>query len=163
MGPLHPAADNRRRLCTAPAGTACTHRVSAADRIDAQFAERTIEEAVIGAAAEFAVSDEFEAEPLLQADRLDYRLVFSGGECDLIDLAFGKAGTFAHQFRRAQQAADMFGAERRLRCNCIRSGLRTEIHEANSLSRLQVSAERKRSQLRPVNNRAKLDRATLYL
>src|SRR5262249_32175474 len=137
MGPLHPAADNRRRLCTAPAGTACTHRVSAADRIDAQFAERAIEETVIGAAAEFAVSDEFEAEPLLQADRLDNRFVFGDRERGLIDFAFGKAGTLAHQFRWTQQAADMFGAERRLHCNCIRSGLGrrlgsrlgTEIHE----------------------------------
>src|SRR5262249_50905047 len=59
-----------------------------------------------------------------------------------------------------QQAADMFGAEQRLHCNCIRSGLGrrlgnrlgTEIHEANSLSRLQVSAGRRRSQLQLVGN-----------
>src|SRR5262249_40984396 len=95
-------------------------------------------------------------------DRLDNRPVFDGRERGLIDFAFGKAGTFAHQFRRTQQAADMFGSERRLRRGCIRSGRVTEIHDAKSLSRLQVSAERGRSQLRPVDYGAKLDRASLY-
>src|SRR5262245_24812677 len=127
MGPLQAAADNRRRLCTAPTSTACTHRISAADRVDAQFAERGIEEAVIGAGRNSPSVTNLK--PSRSCMRIASTIELSSTAVSVaIYFAFGKADTFVHQFRGTQQAADMFGAERRLRCDCIRSGLRTEIH-----------------------------------
>jgi hypothetical protein len=82
---------------------------------------------VIRAAAEFAVRDEFEADPLLQPDSTANRFIFRGREFGLIDLALGEAGALAHQFRRTQQAANMFSAERRLRPD--RRGLCADIHD----------------------------------
>jgi hypothetical protein len=54
MGPLHAAADNRHGLCAATALASRTDGIGALDRIDAQLAERAIEETVIRAAAEFS-------------------------------------------------------------------------------------------------------------
>jgi len=123
MAPLHPTADDRQRLCAAAAFTVAATMgakgVGAADRVDAQLTERAIEEAVIGAAAEFAVGDEFEPEPLLQADGVANGLFFGGRQRSSVDLAFGETGAFAHQFRRTQQAADVLGTEWRLRGDCI--------------------------------------------
>ena len=67
---------------------------------------------MIGAAAEFAVGDEFKTDPLLQSNGIDDGLIFGLGERGGIDLAFAETGTLAQQFCRTQQAADMFGAKR---------------------------------------------------
>jgi hypothetical protein len=72
------------------------------------------EEAVIRVPAELAIGDELEAELLLQPDDVADRLVRRLGQLRLIDLAARKARALFHQFRRAQEAADMLGAERRL-------------------------------------------------
>src|SRR5215472_11300843 len=124
MTPSHATADNRDRLCAAPALSVRANGIGAADRVDAQLPERAVEEAVIGAAAKFAVRDKFEAQPLLQPDRIGNGFVFGRGELRRVDLAFGETGAFAQQFGRTQEAADMLGAVRRLRCRCIggRSG-----------------------------------------
>src|SRR5690349_151456 len=134
MGPLHTAADDRDRLCAPPTLPVRTNGVGAANRVDAQLTERAIEKAVIGAAAEFPVSDKFEAQSLLQPDRIDNGVIFGGGELVRIDLALGEAGAFAQQFCRAQQAADMLGAKWRPCRSHTCQRLRTEIHETPPMS-----------------------------
>jgi hypothetical protein len=118
MGPLHAACDPRQRLRAAAAALLLTllgaDRVGATDRIDADIAELTIEEAVIGAAAEFAVGDKFEAEVFLQPDGAADRLVFRRGQRGLIDLATREPGALLHQIRGPQQTAYMLRAKRRL-------------------------------------------------
>ncbi len=84
-----------------------------------------IEEAVIGAAAEFAVGDEFEAEAFLQGDGVADGLVFGRGQIVLADFTAGETPALFQQIRRPQQAADMLGAKRRLRsgfCGGNRTG-----------------------------------------
>jgi hypothetical protein len=126
---LHAAADHGHRLRAAPAGTAlCALCLGTADRIDGELAELAVEEAVVGAAAEFAVGDEFEAELLLERDSAANGSVFRRGQRRLIDLAAGEAGALGHQFRRPQQAADMLGAERRLRYGLRRGHIGADIH-----------------------------------
>ena len=68
--------------------------VGAANRIDAQLPERAVEKAVIGAATKFAIGDKFEAQSLLQPDRIGNGGIFGGGERGRVDLALGKAGAF---------------------------------------------------------------------
>src|SRR5205823_12808541 len=85
-GPLHVATDNRNRLRTTAALSPGADGLDAADRVDPQSPERGIEKAVIGPAAEFTVSDEFKAEPLLQADHLGDGSIFGRCERSHIDL-----------------------------------------------------------------------------
>src|SRR5262249_3793623 len=113
--PLHAAADDRNRLRTASTLFIRADGIGAADRVDAQLPERAIEKTVIGASAEFAVGDEFKADPLLQPDDIDDGLIFGSRERGGIDLAVGETGALTQQVDRAQQAADMLGAKRRLR------------------------------------------------
>ena len=81
MRPVHAAVDERGRLRAAAALTAFSaFGIGAADRVDREVAEFAIEEAVIGAAAEFAVGDEFEAELLLQRDGAADGLVLGRGQ-----------------------------------------------------------------------------------
>src|ERR1700751_5887549 len=102
MCPLHAAADDRDRLCASSALFVRPDGVGAANRVDAQLAERAVEKAVIGASAEFAVSDKFEAQSLLQPDRIGNGVIFGGSKLSRIDPALGKGVEFAQQFRRTQ-------------------------------------------------------------
>jgi hypothetical protein len=77
---MHAAADDRDRLCPTSALPVRTEGVGAANRVDAQLTERAVEEAVIGAATEFAIRDKFEAQSLLQLDRLGNGVIFGVGE-----------------------------------------------------------------------------------
>jgi len=115
MGPVHAALDQRHRLRAAAAFAAFrAFGIGPADRIDREIAELAIKEAVIGAAAEFAVGDEFEAELFLQRDGAADSSVFGCCELRLIDLAAREASACRHQFGRPQQAADMLSTEWRL-------------------------------------------------
>src|SRR6516165_3198776 len=134
MVPLHAAADNRDRLRAATASPVRANSVGAANSIDAQLPERAVEKAVIGAATKFAISDKFEAQSLLQPDRIGNGGIFGGGERGRVDLALGKAGAFAQQIGRTQQTADMLGAEWRFSRGHIRRRLRAECHEAPPIS-----------------------------
>ena len=77
MAPAHAALDHGDRLVGALAGRAAL-RVDAADGVDAEVAELAVEEAVIGAAAEFAVGRELQPDALLQRQRLLDRGVLGG-------------------------------------------------------------------------------------
>ena len=79
----------------APALPVRTNSVRARNRVDAQLTERAVEEAVIGAAAEFAVRDKSEAQSLLEPNRIGNGVIFGGCELGRIDLACGEAGAFA--------------------------------------------------------------------
>jgi hypothetical protein len=83
---------------------------------------------VIGAAAEFAVGDELEAELFLEPDRAANGRVFGGRQFGLIDLAAREAGALPHQFRRTQKTADMLSAERWLQLGLGRGHLGVDIH-----------------------------------
>ena len=52
---------------------------------------------MVGAAAEFAVGGELEADALLQRQRLADRPVLGGGQRGLVDLAAAEADTFIEQ------------------------------------------------------------------
>src|SRR6185295_2989692 len=65
MAPAHAAVDQRDRL-RAAASWVAAGGVLAGDGVDAEVAELAVEEAVIGAAAEFTVGRKLEANTLLQ-------------------------------------------------------------------------------------------------
>jgi hypothetical protein len=113
MGPLHAAFDRRDRLAGAFAGGASLG-ILAADGVDAEIAKLTIEEAVVGAAAEFPVGREFEADTLLQRNRLLDGRILGRGERIGANLAASELAPLFEQRLRTQQAADVLGAERRL-------------------------------------------------
>jgi hypothetical protein len=113
MAPAHPAVDHRDRLASALARCAAL-RVLAADRIDAEVAELAVEEAVIGAAAEFAVGRKLQPNALLQRERVLDGLVFGFGQGRLVNFATREFRPLVEQGLGAQQAADVLGAERRL-------------------------------------------------
>ena len=113
MGPAHAAADRRHGLGSAAAAllfalTGCD-RVGAAKPVDAEFPKFTVEKAVIGAAAKFAVGDEFEADAFLQSDRVANGGVLGESQFGLADLAPCETCALAQQLRRTQKAADMLG------------------------------------------------------
>ena len=116
IGPAHAALDHARpaawRACRVPVRAALG--VLAADGVDADVAELAVEEAVIGAAAEFAVGRELQADALLQRERILDGLVLGRGQRGLVDFAAGEFRALVEQRLRAQQAADVLGAERRL-------------------------------------------------
>jgi hypothetical protein len=64
---------------------------------------------------ELAVGDALEPDVFLQADDIGDRGVFDGAERRLPDLAFLATLARGQQLRRAQEASDVIGAERRLR------------------------------------------------
>ena len=68
----------------------------------------------IGAAPELAVGDDLQPDVLLQLDDVADRVVLDRGQPFAVELAGGVLLPRAQQFRRAQQAADMLGAERRI-------------------------------------------------
>src|SRR5437660_12614144 len=81
LGPLHAASDQRDRLAAARAdgaGLGAALGVLAANGVDAEIAELAVEEAVIGAAAEFAVGRRLEPDALLQRQRLLARALLRG-------------------------------------------------------------------------------------
>jgi len=110
MAPAHAAFDHGDRLAGALAGRAAL-RIDAADRIDAEVAELAIEEAVIGAAAEFAVGGELQPDTLLQHERVLDGLVFGLGERRLVDFA-------TREFRPLGRVAPSGAAG----CRCARHG-----------------------------------------
>jgi hypothetical protein len=69
------------------AGLGAALGVFAANGVDAEIAELAVEEAVIGAAAEFAVGRELQPDALLQRQRLLDRGVLGGGERLAADFA----------------------------------------------------------------------------
>src|SRR6516225_2880182 len=133
--PLHAAADNRDRLRASTAlGQLRIDTIGGADAVGADGRGGAVEKAVIGAATKFAISDKFEAQSLLQPDRIGSGGIFGGGERGRVDLALGKAGAFAQQIGRTQQSADMLGAEWRFSRGRIGRRLRAECHEAPPIS-----------------------------
>ena len=113
LRPAHAAPDHGDRLRGALAGRAAL-RVRAADGVDADVAELAVEEAVIGAAAEFAVGRELQSDALLQRERVLDGLVFGRGQRGLVDFAAREFRAQIEQRLGAEQAADVLGAERRL-------------------------------------------------
>ena len=115
MGPFHPAVDPGHRL-----GTPGRPVVAAAivlgflDMVDLDVAELAVEEAVVGGATEFSVGGEPEAEPLLQGDGVADRGVLGNLQLGCRDTASRMAATQVQKRGRAEQAADMLGAEGRL-------------------------------------------------
>src|SRR5262249_61241253 len=87
--------------------------VFAANGVDAEIAELAVEEAVIGAAAEFAVGRELQPDALLQRQRLLDRGVLGGGERRAAEFAAREPATLVQEGLRTKQAADVFGSERR--------------------------------------------------
>jgi hypothetical protein len=114
MGPPQAAADNRDRLRAASTFAIRARRVGAANCIDAQIAELAVEKAVIGAAAEFTVSDEFKAYPLLQPDDGANRIIFGGNEFGFVDLPFAN---------RARRRSNSAGRRRLPICSARNGGL----------------------------------------
>src|SRR5215470_5878042 len=98
--PLHTALDQRDRLGGALAGRTglgAALGIFAADRIDAEVAELAVEEAVIGAAAEFAIGGQPEADTLLERENVLDRAVFGGGQLLGTELATHKTRTGLEQ------------------------------------------------------------------
>ena len=89
------------RLRPAAAPVACADRIGSGNGIDAEVSKLTVEEAMIGAAAELAVRHQLEAELLLQPDCVADGKVFRGGQLGLCDLASCELGTLPYQVRRA--------------------------------------------------------------
>src|SRR5262249_9804460 len=111
--PADAAVDKRHRLRCALAGRSAAS-VFSAYGIDADIAKFAIEEAVIGAAAGFAVGGKFQANALLQRQRvLDGRVLGLGEPCP-VTFAGSEFGALLEQPLRAQEAADVLGAKRRL-------------------------------------------------
>ena len=96
------------------AGLGAALGVFAANGVDAEIAELAIEEAVIGAAAEFAIGRELQPDTLLQRQRLLDRGVLGGSERLAADFAASEPATLVEQGLRTKQAADVFGSERRV-------------------------------------------------
>src|SRR5690606_10847878 len=67
----------------------------------------------VGAAAELAVGHRLEAQLLLQAHRPTHRLVLRPGEAGGVEAPLREGAEGRRQLGRAQQAADVLGAERR--------------------------------------------------
>ena len=113
LRPAHAALDEGDRLrCPNPGLAAlATLGVLATDRIDADVAERAIEEAVIRAAAELAVGRKLEADAFLKRERVPDGRIFRGAQRLPADLAAAEARTQVQEVARAQQAADVLGAE----------------------------------------------------
>src|SRR5262249_1205701 len=114
-GRLHGACDEGDRLAGTlgdGAGLGAALGVFAANGVDAEIAELAIEEAVIGAAAEFAVGRELQPDTLLQRQHLLDRGVFGGGKRLAADFAASEPATLVKQGLRTKQAADVFGPER---------------------------------------------------
>src|SRR5262249_21313617 len=113
LRPADAAVDNRHRLrCALPGRSAAS--VFSAYGIDADIAKLAIEEAVIGAAAEFAVGRKFQANALLQCQRVLDGRVLGLGEPRPVTLAGSEFGALLEQPLRAQEAADVLGAKWRL-------------------------------------------------
>src|SRR5262252_11065782 len=111
-GPLHAALDQRDRLGGALAGRTglgTALGVFAADRVDTEVAELAIEEAVIRAATEFAISGQPQADPLLERENVFDRIVFGRGQFLGTDLAARKTRAAFEQPRRTQEAAYVLG------------------------------------------------------
>src|SRR3974377_2386311 len=138
MGTTHPASDNSNRLRPAPAAALRAFRVSAGKGVDAEIAELLIEKAVIGASTELAIGHEAQAEPLLQCYRLGNSGVLRCGQIALRNFAACKARALLEQRRRAQQAADMLGTERRL---LARPSTKLNIHYGRSRYRGLILGE----------------------
>jgi hypothetical protein len=115
MRPLHAARDQRHRLCAAASALGLRIGIgSAIDHIDRDVSELAVEEAVIRPAAEFAVRHEAKTQALLQRDGVADGVILRRGELGLCDLAARETRPGIAQRLRAQQAADVLGAERRL-------------------------------------------------
>ena len=67
----------------------------------------------IGPAAELAVGDDLQADVFLQLDHAGNGIVLDRRELAAIEFSRGVLMACAQELRRPQQAADMFGAERR--------------------------------------------------
>src|SRR5262249_36511526 len=113
LRPVHAAPDERDRLRCPLAGlaTLAAPGVLAADRVDADVAERAIEEAVIRAAAKLAVGRKLEADAFLKRERVPDGRIFRGAQRVAADLAVAKARAQLQELARTQQAADVLGAE----------------------------------------------------
>jgi hypothetical protein len=86
LGPAHAALDHRNGLSCALSARA-TFGFFAANRVDADVAELAVEEAVVGAAAEFAIGGEGQAHALLERERIFDGFVFRLGDRGGTDLA----------------------------------------------------------------------------
>jgi hypothetical protein len=93
------------------AGLGAALGVFPANGVDAEIAELAIEEAVIGAAAEFAVGRELQPDTLLQRQHLLDRGVLGGGKRLAADFAASEPATLVKQGLRTKQAADVLGSE----------------------------------------------------
>ena len=109
LRPCELALDHRGRLGAARERSAGL----ATDRVGRDVAEAAVEIAVVGAAAKLAVGREPQPDPRLQIDRRGDRLVLASLQLLAADLAALISAPRVEQRRRAQQAADMLGAERR--------------------------------------------------
>jgi hypothetical protein len=113
MRPLHPPAHDRDRLrcATTMAGAA---GVLTGDGVDREVAELLVEEAVGRAAPELAVGRKLEPGAGLQRDSVVDGPVLGLGQGGAADLAGIVLGADRQERGRTQQAANMFGAKRRL-------------------------------------------------
>src|SRR4051812_23445387 len=109
-GPFHPALDDGDRLRAAPGADVAPAR----HHVGHDVAQPTIEVAVVGAAAEFAVGDDAQSHPLLQLDRVHDGGLFGCGKRIIAKLTIVKAPTRLSEGGRPQQAADMVGTEWRM-------------------------------------------------
>jgi len=113
MAPAHAAFDLRDGLRD-PMAARVAWRLGAADCVDRDVAELAVEKAMVGAPAELAVGRKLQSDTLLKGERVLDGLIFGFCQRRLVDLAVGELGALIEQRLRAQQAADVFGAERRL-------------------------------------------------
>src|SRR5262249_54122094 len=116
--PLHAALDQRDRLGGARAGH--TGRGAAlggvaADRVDTEVTELAIEEAMIGAAAEFAIRGEPKADTLLERENVLNGIVFRRGQ--LLALVSPHA-------KRARISSSLGGRRKLPMCSARNGGLR---------------------------------------
>ena len=116
-GPPYAAPDQRNRLAATladGAGLGAALGFFAANGVDAEIAELAVEEAMIGAAAKFAVGRELQPDALLQRQRLLDRGGLGGRERLAAEFAARKRAALVKEGLRTKQTADVFGSERRV-------------------------------------------------